>query len=860
MYKKWKKALAVMLAAVTLLAQLAVPVAYGAGSVPPGGRAQFEGTPGLPSLIYMTAAYSGDAGAYVAGGYYGNIARSADGLKWEPVGTYESDLFYYGSTYANGLFVLTGSKGTIKTSTDGRTWTQRVSGTTETISDVDYLNGKFVAVGNKGLVLQSDDGMTWTKSTIPLKANLGFDLYLTEITYGNGKYAVSYAASDSAILVSSDLVNWSKVQIKGGYEWTIINYVSFVNGKFIAGTSYGETLVSADAASASWPIMKLGGGVDAGAVFYNGKYVLINNKMYASSTGSAVPGEWTPVQTNSGNVLQGFAAGGGKLVAVGNDGIIVSSDGTNWRTAVGNFSGAAYGAGQYVAVGSAAGGGYAAVSPDFYHWEPVELNGVRELSDVIYTGTRFMALGRNAILTSPDGLSWSEVPGLPANSGLFTDVAMDGSTLVAVSDAGLIVTSADGGLNWEQRLQTADKPFGRVIFGGGKFVAVNSNEIYASVNGLSWTKVSPEVHPDTLFTDLVFANGKYYVYGSYYTSLDEEPWELYGPVNLASTDGVSWSPLTLSPVDQPITSVSYGPGGFLALTGAGAVSSEDGVNWIPENLPEGANLAKITLINNKFHLVGGGGAAYTAQLSGGTVEVRASVSSVSTKGFTLSLDKPVSGLTAADLVLGNGTVTVTGLQSDDGGSTYRVTAALQAGMTYPLQVNKTGYLFQVGDVAVPAPIQIAGTVSGADSTGFTLTLTPAVAGLEKEMIVLEGGPAVTDAVSADGGTTYRIHAAIQEGIAYPVKVTKEGYVFTVNEVRAPVQVTGTVSDAKPTGFTLTLTPAVDGLTAGDISLSGGAVVSDVVSSDGGRTYQVKAALEEGQTYRVTVVKEGYRFT
>ncbi len=52
-----------------------------------------------------------------------------------------------GITYGNGTFVAIGQFGTILTSSDGASWTQRSSGTTEWLNGVTYGNGTFVAVG-----------------------------------------------------------------------------------------------------------------------------------------------------------------------------------------------------------------------------------------------------------------------------------------------------------------------------------------------------------------------------------------------------------------------------------------------------------------------------------------------------------------------------------------------------------------------------------------------------------------------------------------------------------------------------------------------------------------------------------------
>jgi hypothetical protein len=127
-----------------------------------------------------------------------------------------------GVTYGNGLFVAVGEGGTILTSPDGVTWTQRTSGTGMALrrdlrerplrggggslgrhhphlpgrGDLDgrtsgtgywldgvtYGNGLFVAVGDGGTILTSPDGVNWTQRTS------GTGNWLFGVTYGNGLF------------------------------------------------------------------------------------------------------------------------------------------------------------------------------------------------------------------------------------------------------------------------------------------------------------------------------------------------------------------------------------------------------------------------------------------------------------------------------------------------------------------------------------------------------------------------------------------------------------------------------------------------------------------------------------------------
>lgn len=84
-----------------------------------------------------------------------------------------------------------------------------------------------------------------------------------------------------------------------------------------------------------------------------------------------------------------------------------------------------------------------------------------------------------------------------------------------------------------------------------------------------------------------------------------------------------------------------------------------------------------------------------------------------------------------------------------------------------------------------------------------------------------------------------------------------------------VTVAATVSDITEEGFVLNLSPAVEGLTQDavtltqvDSSTTGEAVnvtVEAITTEDNGATYAVTAGLEAGQTYKLSLEKEGYNF-
>jgi hypothetical protein len=95
------------------------------------------------AALSLTVTASGDGG--------GRGGGSGVGTNWTLRNLGDS---LNGVTYGNGLFVAVGEGGTILTSPDGVSWTQRTSPEKSDLLSVAYRNGRFVAVGG-GTILTS---------------------------------------------------------------------------------------------------------------------------------------------------------------------------------------------------------------------------------------------------------------------------------------------------------------------------------------------------------------------------------------------------------------------------------------------------------------------------------------------------------------------------------------------------------------------------------------------------------------------------------------------------------------------------------------------------------------------------------
>jgi hypothetical protein len=165
------------------------------------------------------------------------VAISPDGANWSippSVPGSTSGAFLEGVSYANGIFLAVGLKGTILTSLDGTNWVQRTSGSTDTLQKVAYGKGTYVAVGwLNGSVLTSTDGITWV-------SQLNIAEGLNDLTFDSGHFL---AVGDFGLsYTSSDGTNWTGTYVSLGN----LTSVSYGGGVFVAVADNGSIVSSLD--------------------------------------------------------------------------------------------------------------------------------------------------------------------------------------------------------------------------------------------------------------------------------------------------------------------------------------------------------------------------------------------------------------------------------------------------------------------------------------------------------------------------------------------------------------------------------------------------------------------------------------
>ncbi len=121
--------------------------------------------------------------------------------------------------YGDGLFVAVSSVGTIATSPNGLSWTERFWRPLDDFTSITYGDGKFIAVdAHQGNVLMSLNGLHWSDIFQPLTGGTPVPaggLHLGAVAYGNGNFVAFGDSTSGAGYVATSVF---------GYAWTLHQY------------------------------------------------------------------------------------------------------------------------------------------------------------------------------------------------------------------------------------------------------------------------------------------------------------------------------------------------------------------------------------------------------------------------------------------------------------------------------------------------------------------------------------------------------------------------------------------------------------------------------------------------------------
>ena len=249
--------------------------------------------------------------------------------------------------------------------------------------------------------------------------------------------------------------------------------------------------------------------------------------------------------------------------------------GTLWtsRTATtGYWMSVEYGDGLFVATGDTA----IMTSPDGVTWTARTSPTSEEWWDVTYGGGTWVAVGYGGrVMSSTNGFDWTQ-RSAPSND--YYTVTYGNGLFVAVSEGGgtnQIITSPDG-ITWTSKTSPISLRWHAVAYGNGLFVAVartgdGTNQVMTSPDGFTWTAGTSAAGGD--WRGLGYGNGLWVAtkYG--------------GNQVMTSPDGFTWTARSIPGSGQSWTTVVYGNGVWVAVAESGAAGAErvmtspDGITW-----------------------------------------------------------------------------------------------------------------------------------------------------------------------------------------------------------------------------------------------------------------------------------------
>ncbi|WP_286155129.1 X2-like carbohydrate binding domain-containing protein, partial [Bacillus sp. FJAT-27264] len=531
----------------------------------------------LPSSAMTNIAYGNNL--YIAVGYYGAIIKSTDAENWTNVKTQAdvnytgvgnaSSFVFYGAAYGSGKFVVTGNDGVILTSTDGTNWTQRTSGVTKTITNVKYLdhNGVYAFYAlTEGKLLKSADGITWT-AVVP--TGLNATTVLTQITVGNNGNRLAVGDTSGFIYSTTNGTTWTSARPTNpeGNPSIGTNMLVWMKDRYYISDPFAYVWTSTDLSTFTLvgaPFKQNSSQINNQMFngFYDGtKYYLFGfqhpygyGAVYTSTDGIS----WTMQPFEKQFVAQSSAYLNGKYFRLGNEGMLVSSNGSDWSYKWGGtYNEVIHDGSKYVAVGKLGNEGAIWTSDDLTSWSPASLSSrVNGFNAAAYGNGKYVAVGetnqdKTTVATSTNGTAWTVQSGV-TDSTLFTDIAFGNGKFVAVGSANYatpkLKTSTDG-VTWTEPTMPAHsiQTLFSVTYTNNQFITfgysynnfgiVDGLSIWTSPDGSTWTDRSSAYPNQTdAISDILYDGTKYILLG-YDPS--------YKMFSRTSTDLAAWSAPTV---------------------------------------------------------------------------------------------------------------------------------------------------------------------------------------------------------------------------------------------------------------------------------------------------------------------------
>ena len=264
------------------------------------------------------------------------------------------------------------------------------------------------------------------------------------LCYGGGKFVLA-PRSNTNIYTSTDGITW--VISATDITWTAYSSVYSTSTFVLVGyTQGGVPSINTSTDGITWTSRSatgFGSTAYIKDICWSGTYLVAVSDEGHIATSSSTGSSWTQ-RAKCAYALSCVTYGGGVYVALGNNELFTSTNGTTWTDRTGtnpniSANSVAYGASKFVVVGNKI-----FTSPDGITWtQRTSPFGTTNIKKVTYGNGKFVAVGDlGKIATSTDGISWL-LSESPVTTTLY-DVDYGASNFIAVGDSGVVITSPTG--------------------------------------------------------------------------------------------------------------------------------------------------------------------------------------------------------------------------------------------------------------------------------------------------------------------------------------------------------------------------------------------------------------------------------
>ncbi len=451
----------------------------------------------VPVMAYELEDVAWDGHAFVAVGWHADpgvgadLLRSEDGETWTALAVPAAGVPR--AVASGGGVWVTAGEGLLR-SPDGWTW-QQVDD--RSFQDVAWDGRRFVAVGFGG-VFASPDGAAWSELGGPRWGGCVAASGGSLLTAG-GWPEFHGRTYPGEVATSADGLLWSEASASP----RVVLDATWAEGLWVAVGWHGLLGTSSDGFAWRWHGQQArerafydaagSSGTTVAVGGQTGPYTYLQDLLWSAA------GVGWEASSITGATLLDASWVGDRWLAVGSIGSVSSSvDGRSW-TALPVFDigltwrGSAGTPAAVVVVGERyAATGAVAVSRDGEPPAEVPLPPTGPLGDVLWTGSRVVAVGAGVVGRSADGLEWHFDP----VGETLLRLATDGSRVVAVGGSGAAAWSDDGE-TWTAAATGATVELTELAWAGDRFVAGSpGGTLLESPDGEDWTTAEPFPWPD----------------------------------------------------------------------------------------------------------------------------------------------------------------------------------------------------------------------------------------------------------------------------------------------------------------------------------------------------------------------------